>query len=50
VAKLGALLYIVIMFFTTWKLISGVYGYPPGKYEAVMTLINGPYAQELLVR
>jgi Ni/Fe-hydrogenase subunit HybB-like protein len=44
VAKLGALLYIVIMFFTTWKFIAGVYGQVPGKYEAVMALISGPYA------
>lgn len=44
VAKLGALLYIVILFFTTWKLISGVSGHPPGKYEAIMSLLTGPYA------
>lgn len=44
VAKLGALLYVVIMFFTTWKMISGIYGNPPGKYEAVMALISGPYS------
>lgn len=44
VAKLGALLYIVIMFFTTWKFISGVYGQIPGKYEAIMALVSGPYS------
>jgi len=44
VAKLGALLYVVIMFFTTWKFISGISGHPPGKYEAIMSLVNGPYA------
>ncbi len=44
VAKLGALLYMVIMFFTTWKMISGIAGHPPGKYEAMMALINGPFA------
>lgn len=44
VAKLGALLYCVIIFFTTWKLISGVSGQPPGKYEAIMSLLTGPYA------
>jgi Ni/Fe-hydrogenase subunit HybB-like protein len=44
VAKLGALLYMVIMFFTTWKLISGISGHPPGKYEAIMSLLTGPYA------
>ncbi len=45
VAKLGALLYMVIMFFTTWKLISGVSGHPPGKYEAIMSMLTGPYAK-----
>ena len=45
VAKLGALLYLVIMFFTTWKMISGISGHPPGKYEAIMSLISGPYAK-----
>jgi molybdopterin-containing oxidoreductase family membrane subunit len=43
-AKLGATLTVVIMFFTTWKMISGISGQPPGKYEAVMALINGPYS------
>ncbi|MBU0482559.1 MAG: polysulfide reductase NrfD [Proteobacteria bacterium] len=43
-AKLGATLTAVIMFFTTWKMISGVSGHPPGKYEAMMSLINGPYS------
>lgn len=45
VAKLGALLYLVIMFFTTWKFIAGVSGHPPGEYEAFMSLFNGPYAK-----
>ena len=44
VAKLGALLYCVIMFFTTWKVLSGIAGHPPGKYEAMMALLSGPYA------
>ncbi len=44
VAKLGALLYVVIMFFTTWKILSGVAGQPPGKYEAMMAILTGPYA------
>ncbi len=43
-AKLGATLTAVIMFFTTWKMISGVSGEPPGKYQAMMALINGPYS------
>ncbi|MDD2852490.1 MAG: polysulfide reductase NrfD [Desulfuromonadaceae bacterium] len=43
-AKLGVLLISVIMFFTTWKMITGLAGRPAGKYEAVMALLNGPYA------
>ncbi|NLB05610.1 MAG: polysulfide reductase NrfD, partial [Desulfobulbaceae bacterium] len=45
VAKLGALLYLIIMFFTTWKMISGFAGHPPGKYEAIMSLLNGPFSR-----
>ncbi len=44
VAKLGALMMAVILFFTSWKMIAGVTGNPPGKYAAIMTLVNGPYA------
>ena len=43
-AKLGALLMTVIMFFTCWKIISGVSGHPPGKYEAMQAILSGPYA------
>ena len=49
VAKLGALLYMVIMFFTTWKMISGISGHPPGKYEAMMALLTGPYAKNFWI-
>jgi len=49
VAKLGALLYVVIMFFTTWKMISGISGHPPGKYEAVMALLNGPWSRNFWI-
>ncbi|NDY42036.1 polysulfide reductase NrfD [Dissulfurirhabdus thermomarina] len=42
--KLGALLMAVIMFFTTWKVLSGIAGHPPGKYEAMMAILKGPYA------
>ena len=49
VAKLGALLYCVILFFTTWKMISGIAGHPPGKYEAMMSLISGPYAMNFWI-
>ena len=43
-AKLGVLLISVIMFFTAWKMISGIAGRPAGKYEAVMAMLSGPYA------
>lgn len=49
VAKLGALLITVIMFFTCWKMISGVSGQPPGKYDAMMSLISGPYSTNFWV-
>lgn len=44
VAKLGAVLYVTIMFFTTWKMLSGITGHVPGKYEAMQTLLTGEYA------
>jgi molybdopterin-containing oxidoreductase family membrane subunit len=44
VAKLGALLMTVIMFFTCWKVIAGVSGHPPGKYEAMQAILTGPYS------
>jgi len=44
VAKLGALMMAIILFFTSWKMITGVTGNPPGKYTAMMALINGPYS------
>ncbi len=42
--KLGLLLIAIIMFFTTWKVLAGIAGHPPGKYEAMMALLKGPYA------
>ena len=44
VAKMGALMMAIIIFFTCWKMISGVTGNPPGKYESIMTLLTGSYA------
>lgn len=44
VAKVGALMMAVIIFFTCWKMITGVTGRPPGKYEAMMALLTGDYA------
>jgi Ni/Fe-hydrogenase subunit HybB-like protein len=43
-SKIGILLICVIMFFTTWKMVSGVAGEPGGKYEAVMALVNGQFS------
>ncbi|MEE4165016.1 MAG: NrfD/PsrC family molybdoenzyme membrane anchor subunit [Desulfocapsaceae bacterium] len=44
VAKLGALMMAVILFFTSWKMITGITGNPPGKYTAMMALLNGEYS------
>jgi len=44
VAKMGALMMAIIIFFTSWKMITGVTGHPPGKYEAMQALLSGPYA------
>ena len=44
VAKLGALMMAVIIFFTIWKMLAGVTGSPPGKYESMLLLLTGAYA------
>jgi molybdopterin-containing oxidoreductase family membrane subunit len=44
VAKMGALMMAIIIFFTSWKMITGVTGQPPGKYEAMMALLSGSYS------
>jgi molybdopterin-containing oxidoreductase family membrane subunit len=43
VAKLGALLMAIILFFTCWKVIAGITGHPPGKYETMELLLTGKY-------
>ena len=43
-SKVGVLLISVILFFTAWNMLSGIAGHPAGKYEAVMALLNGPFA------
>lgn len=43
VAKLAALLMAIILFFTSWKMITGITGNPPGKYEAMQLLLTGKY-------
>ncbi|MBM9605668.1 NrfD/PsrC family molybdoenzyme membrane anchor subunit [Desulfopila inferna] len=42
--KLQALLLGILIFFVIWKTIPGLYGKPPGKYEATMALLTGPLA------
>ena len=43
-AKMGALMMAVILFFTSWKMIAGVTGHPPGKFAAMNALLTGDYA------
>lgn len=42
--KLMALALGITMFFTTWKILTGLYGAAPGKYEAVLAVLTGPLA------
>jgi len=49
VAKMGALMMAIIIFFTSWKMITGVTGAPPGKYEAMQALLSGSYATNFWV-
>ena len=44
VSQMGALMISVIIFFTCWKMITGITGHPPGKYEAMETLLSGSYS------
>ena len=44
VAKLAALTIAILIFFTIWKMITGITGHPPGKYLAMETLLSGSYA------
>lgn len=43
VGKLWTVMIAVIMFFTAWKIITGLVG-APGKHEAIKALLSGPYA------
>ncbi|MFW2368172.1 MAG: NrfD/PsrC family molybdoenzyme membrane anchor subunit [Desulforhopalus sp.] len=49
VAKMGALMMAVIIFFTSWKMITGITGQPPGKYEAMQSLLTGDYSMNFWV-
>lgn len=40
--KLLALFLATTIFFIAWKMLSGLYGQVPGKYEAIMAIIKGP--------
>jgi molybdopterin-containing oxidoreductase family membrane subunit len=42
--KLQALLLGILIFFVIWKILPGLYGRPPGKYEATMAMLTGPFA------
>ena len=42
ISKLHCFLLGTVLFFHIWELISSTYGVTPGKYEAMMALINGP--------
>lgn len=42
--KLQALFLTILIFFVIWKIIPGIYGHPPGKFEATMAVVNGPLA------
>ncbi len=42
--KLQALFMMILVFFVIWKIIPGLYGHPPEKYEATMAVLNGPLA------
>lgn len=47
VSSLGKLLVFfigIMMFFTTWKVLTGLYGAVPGKYDAIMIILTGPFA------
>lgn len=44
IGRMQALFMLVLIFFVVWKIIPGIYGHPPEKYEATMALLNGPLA------
>ncbi len=44
IAKLLTLFLSITIFFTIWKILTGLYGHVPGKAEAYLALLTGPYA------
>lgn len=41
-SRLLTLFIALTIFFSAWKLLTGLYGEPAGKYEAIMALVSGP--------
>jgi Ni/Fe-hydrogenase subunit HybB-like protein len=39
----------IVIFFWIWKVVTSLYGHPPGKYEGMMALICGPMAVKFWV-
>ena len=44
ISKLFILFLSITIFFTIWKILNGLYGHVPGKAEAYLALLTGPYA------
>jgi molybdopterin-containing oxidoreductase family membrane subunit len=44
IARLLTLFLSIMMFFTIWKILTGLYGHVPGKAEAYQALLTGPYS------
>jgi molybdopterin-containing oxidoreductase family membrane subunit len=42
--RLQALFLMILIFFVIWKIIPGLYGHPPEKFEATMAVLSGPLA------
>jgi molybdopterin-containing oxidoreductase family membrane subunit len=42
--RVQILFLMTLVFFVVWKIIPGVYGQPPEKYEATMSMLAGPFA------
>ncbi|UTW68980.1 polysulfide reductase NrfD [Anaerobacillus sp. HL2] len=51
-SSLGKLLVLFIgitLFFTTWKILTGLYGAVPGKYRSIMTILTGPMSMQFWI-
>lgn len=47
--KLMVLFLSITMFFTVWKVLTGIYGAVPGKHEGMMALLAGPLSLQFYV-